>query len=397
MRALAVFHPSDLWQELARVGTDPASWPIFAAKVRLLVLKADDISTAGANILKQVALAAGGDCAVHRSVASGRVRRSNALLFGTPRQLEAIACRLRTQPPCASRLAPEIEQTIARLSAPQLVLKLGRRTLDLARRTRVMGILNVTPDSFSDGGRYLAPTAAVEHALRMESEGADFIDIGAESTRPGSEPVPAREQLERILPVLRQLRQRSKVPVSVDTMSARVAEAALDSGADMVNDVSALRFDPKMARLVARRGVPCVLMHMQGRPKTMQRNPRYRDLMAEIVQFLVDAVARAEKSGVSRSQVIVDPGLGFGKTTEHNLEVLRRLSELRSIGTAVLCGPSRKRFIGETLELGVTERLEGTLAACVLAVRAGANIIRVHDVKAATRAVRLTDAVEGRV
>lgn len=396
MRALEVSHPSDLWQELARVGADPASWPVFAAKARLLVLKADDVSTAGANILKQVALTTGGDCAVHRGVASGRVRRSSVMLFGTVRQLEAVAGRLKAQPPCVSRLVPELERTLARRGTPKLILKLGRRSLDLARRTYFMGILNVTPDSFSDGGRYLAPEAAVEHALRMETEGADFIDIGAESTRPGSEPVPAREQLGRIVPVLRQLRRRSKAFLSVDTTSAGVAEAALDQGADMVNDVSAFRFDKKMARLVARRGVPCVLMHMQGRPGTMQRNPRYKDLMAEVYQFLADAVARAEESGISRTQVVVDPGLGFGKTREHNLEILRRLGELESLATAVLCGPSRKRFIGETLDLGVTERLEGTLAACVLAARAGADIVRVHDVRAAVRAIRLADAVGGR-
>ncbi len=396
MRALVLSHPSDLWQELARVGADPASWPVFAAKATLLALKADDISTAGANILKQVALAAGGDCAVHRNVASGRIRRSSVILFGTQRQLEAIALRLRAQPPCVSRLVPELEQVLARVRGSKLILKFGRHRLDLVRRTYVMGILNVTPDSFSDGGRYLTPEAAIEHALEMEAEGADFIDIGAESTRPGSEPVPAHEQLNRILPVLKQLRPRSKAFLSVDTTSARVAEAALDQGVDMVNDVSAFRFDKKMARLVAQRGVPCVLMHMRGRPKTMQHSPRYKDLMAEVYRFLSDAVARAEESGISRSQVIVDPGLGFGKTREHNLEILRRLGELKSLATAVLCGPSRKRFIGETLDLGVTERLEGTLAACVVAARAGANIVRVHDVKPTVRAVRLADAVDGR-
>ncbi len=395
MRALDVSHPSDLWQELARVGADPASWPVFAAKSRSFVLKAEDISTAGANILKQVALAAGGDCAVHRSVASGRVRRSDVILFGTARQLEAVAARLKAQPPCVARLVPELKQALVVLRAPKLLVKFGRRSLDLARRTHVMGILNVTPDSFSDGGRYLAPAAAVEHALEMEAEGADFIDIGAESTRPGSCPVPDREQLARLLPVLAQLRRRTRVLVSVDTTSARVAEAALDEGADMVNDISAFRFDQKMARLVARRSVPCVLMHMQGRPRTMQRNPRYRDLMAEVHRFLADALARAVQAGVRRTQVIVDPGLGFGKTREHNLEILRRLAELRSLGTAVMCGPSRKRFIGETLDLGVTERLEGTAAACVIAVRAGANIVRVHDVRPVVRAVRMADAVGG--
>jgi dihydropteroate synthase len=258
-----------------------------------------------------------------------------------------------------------------------------------------MGILNVTPDSFSDGGRFLDPESAITHALEMESEGADFIDVGAESTRPGACPVPAKEQLRRLVPVLRVLGSKLRCPISVDTTSARVAEAALDAGASIVNDVSALRQDPSMSAIVARHRVPCILMHMKGRPRTMQNRPRYQDLMAEIHGFLADALARGEQAGIARSQMIVDPGIGFGKTLEHNLEILRRQSELESLGVPIMVGPSRKRFIGAVLDAEPEERLEGTIAACVLAARNGANILRVHDVKPVVRALRLADAIKG--
>jgi len=396
VRVLDLCNRADLNAELARVGADRECWDTFAAKRGVLAIGIPELSTATANILKQTALVAGGDCAVHHSVVSGRVRRSDAVLFVTPRQLDGVLVRLKSQPACVACLASELEQLGERYIRPALPIRLGDRVVDLARRTYVMGIVNVTPDSFSDGGRFLDPAAAVAQALRMQDEGADFIDIGAESTRPGAEPVRAAVQLKRLLPVLTRVRRGIKIPVSVDTTSARVAELAIAEGAVMVNDVSALRLDRRMPRVVARTRVPCVVMHMQGQPRTMQRNPRYRNLMAEVAAFLDDAVARGERAGIERSQLIIDPGIGFGKTREHNLEILRRLRELRSLGLPVLVGPSRKRFVGETLKLGVSDRLEGTLAACVMAARNGANIVRVHDVRATVRALKLADAIAGR-
>jgi dihydropteroate synthase len=277
---------------------------------------------------------------------------------------------------------------------PPRTLRLGGRKFDLSGRTRVMGILNVTPDSFSDGGRFLEPAAALDHAVAMSEEGADFIDIGAESTRPGSRAVPAKLQLARLLPVLRAVKRKVKAPVSVDTASSVVAQAALREGADIVNDVSALSGDRRMAAVVARAGAPCILMHMKGKPRTMQRNPEYSDLMAEVTRFLAAALARGEATGIDREQMLVDPGIGFGKTVEHNLEILRRLSELQSLGVPVVVGPSRKRFIGAVSDAPPGERLEGTIAACVLAASNGANVLRVHDVKPVVRALELADAVE---
>jgi dihydropteroate synthase len=390
---LSIRNPADLERELAAVGADPESWPIFAAKSRIVAVKLDGLSTAGANILKQTAIACGGDCAVNRAIVSGRVRRTDAVLLVTPRQLRVLADRLAAQPECVARLVPELVELSGRMLLPARVIKLGRGTVDLGRRTYVMGILNVTPDSFSDGGRFLDPAAALDHAVAMAGEGADFIDVGAESTRPGARPVPAREQLARLVPVLRAVKKRVKVPVSVDTTIAVVAQAAVREGADMVNDVSALAGDPRMAAVVARFGVPCILMHMKGKPRTMQRSPKYQDLMAEITGFLAAALERGEQAGIERSQMLVDPGIGFGKTVAHNLEILRRLAELESLGVPVMVGPSRKRFIGAVLDAPPDERVEGTIAACVLAAANGANVLRVHDVKPVVRALKLADAI----
>ena len=376
------------------MGADPLSWPIFLAKSRALAVKLDGLSTAGANILKQTAIACGGDCAVNRAIVSGRVKRTDAVLFVTPRQLPMFLDRLAAQPECVARLVPELVELSGRVLLPVRVIKLGRRTVDLGRRTHVMGILNVTPDSFSDGGRFLQPPAALDHAAAMAEEGADFIDIGAESTRPGARPVPAKEQLARLVPVLRAVKKRVKAPVSVDTTSATVAQAALAEGADIVNDVSALAGDPRMAAVVARTGVPCILMHMKGKPRTMQRDPKYTDLMTEITGFLAASLERGERAGIERAQMLVDPGIGFGKTAAHNLEILRRLAELESLGAPVVVGPSRKRFIGAVLDVPPGGRLEGTIAACVLAAANGANVLRVHDVKPVVKALKLADAIE---
>jgi len=263
------------------------------------------------------------------------------------------------------------------------------RELNPDGRVLIMGILNVTPDSFSDGGRFLSPDAAVKRALIMEKEGADIIDVGGESSRPGAEPVPVEEELRRVIPVLERLRGKLRIPISIDTTKAEVAEAALRAGASIVNDTSALRFDPAMASVVAEFGAGLVLMHMLGTPKTMQQAPHYEDVVREVRDFLAERALYAQSQGIPREAIAVDPGIGFGKTVEHNLELLRRLPELVEFGFPVLVGPSRKSFIGAILGLGVEERLEGTLAACAVAVVRGADILRVHDVREVRRAADL--------
>jgi dihydropteroate synthase len=262
--------------------------------------------------------------------------------------------------------------------------------------TRVVGILNVTPDSFSDGGRFTATEAAVARARQMVEEGADWIDIGGESTRPGSDPVPVEEELRRVLPVLEALGGTLGVPISIDTMKAAVAERALAAGATIVNDVGALR-DPRMADVVAAAGAGLVLMHMKGDPKSMQRAPTYKDVVVESLRFLLKRIAIARAAGVDEAGIWIDPGFGFGKTLAHNLEILRRLGEYAATGYPVLIGTSRKSSLGALLgDAPPEDRLEATAATVAIAIRHGASAVRVHDVREMARVVRVTDAILGR-
>jgi dihydropteroate synthase len=263
----------------------------------------------------------------------------------------------------------------------------------LGERTLVMGILNVTPDSFAGGSA--GRDAAVVHGLRLFEEGADWVDVGGESTRPGARPVDAAEEVRRVAPVIEALRRRGAGPLSVDTTKAEVARAALDAGADIVNDVSGLRYDPELAALVAARGVPAVLMHLRGAFGEMHQAPAYRDVMAEVTAELGQALERAEAGGVPREHTLVDPGIGFSKDAAHSLETLRRLGELEALGRPVVAGPSRKSFIGRVLDLPVERRLMGTAAAVAACVMHGAHVVRVHDVREMVEVVRVCDAIRG--
>jgi dihydropteroate synthase len=267
------------------------------------------------------------------------------------------------------------------------------RLLPVRERVHVMGILNVTPDSFSDGGRYAGKAAAVRWAKQMIEEGADVIDVGGESTRPGAHPVSLSEELERVVPVISEVVGETGVAVSVDTTKSEVARAALEAGAVIVNDVSALRFDPDMSGVVAKSGAGVVLMHMLGEPRTMQDNPTYGDVVAEVKAALVGWAREAGDRGIAADQVVIDPGIGFGKTRGHNLTLLRSLEALTDAGYPVMVGPSRKSFIGTTLDLPVDDRVEGTAAAVAWAVAAGASIVRVHEVRQMTRVVRMAEAI----
>ena len=272
-------------------------------------------------------------------------------------------------------------------------LRVGDRVLPTSRRCLVMGIVNVTPDSFADGGRYLDPRAAVAHGLRLAAEGADLLDVGGESTRPGAAYVEEAVELGRVLPVVEALAAATEAPLSIDTRKAAVARAALAAGAAVVNDVSAGRDDPDLLGVVAEAKVPLVLMHMQGTPATMQDDPRYDDVVGEVEAFLRERCAAAEAAGVAAEQLAVDPGIGFGKRDEHNYALLAALPRLTRLGHPVLVGTSRKGFIGRALDLPVGERLEGSAAAVVWAVERGARIVRVHDVAPMVRTVRMTEAL----
>jgi dihydropteroate synthase len=274
-----------------------------------------------------------------------------------------------------------------RLHLPTRVLQLGQRTL-------VMGVLNVTPDSFSDGGEYLDSGRAVRRALEIERMGADLLDVGGESTRPGSVGISVQEEMRRVLPVLKRLRGRLRIPISIDTSKSQVAEAAADQGAEIVNDVTALSTDPRLAEIAARRKMLLILMHMRGRPRTMQKRPFARDVLGDVTAGLRQAVARARRAGVAKSQMILDPGIGFGKSAQQNFELIARLPELAPLGFPLLVGPSRKGFIGKALGARASgERIWGTAAAVAASILGGAHIVRVHDVAEMIQVAAIADAV----
>ena len=277
-------------------------------------------------------------------------------------------------------------------------LKLRSQTLVLGERTLIMGVLNVTPDSFSDGGKYDQPEIAIEHALALELAGADLLDVGGESTRPGSEEISASQELDRILPVLEGLRGRLKIPVSVDTRRSTVAELALRADAEIINDVSGLRSDARIAEVAAKYGVPLILMHMRGEPRTMQNGPFARDVMKDVAQGLRDSVAKARKAGVAKSQIILDPGIGFGKSYSQNYELLQKLPQLATLGYPLLVGTSRKGFLGATLARDgkpapPEERIWGTATTVTASILGGAHIVRVHDVAEMVQVARVADCV----
>jgi dihydropteroate synthase len=295
----------------------------------------------------------------------------------------------------SSLVRDDFAAAVERYSARQFALRLGETTLTLGDRTKIMGILNVTPDSFSDGGKFHAFDTAVAHAEKMVEDGADIIDIGGESTRPGSDPVPVEEEAGRVLPVIEHLAKNTSIPISIDTCKAEIARRALDAGAAMINDVSALRFDPEMVSVARDSGCPVVLMHMQQTPKEMQQDPTYDALMPEIISFLSERIDQCVADGIDPEQIVVDPGIGFGKTVEHNLEIVRELDRLQALGCPILIGTSRKATIGAVLDTEVEDRIEGTAATVAVSITRNVHIIRVHDVKQMARVAKMTDVIMG--
>lgn len=359
----------------------------MAPKAVFRVIKVSGLKPVQANILKQEMLAKGGEAAVSRGVITHAVPKSDVLLMGTLRQYEEVLAKLRMQPFGLAGLGEEIRKALHSAEGRKSYrLDCRGRKLVIGERTLVMGILNITPDSFSDGGCYGTVEAAKARALEMVEQGADIIDVGGESTRPGYTSLDVQEELRRVLPVLEAIMPMVSVPVSIDTCKAAVARAALQAGVNMVNDQWALS-DPEMAPLIVSAKAPVIMMHNQ-------KGTDYEDLMGDITAYLEERVRCALAAGVPAENIIIDPGIGFGKTPVQNIEVLRRLEELNSLGFPVLIGTSRKSFIGYALDLPVNERLEGTAASVSVGIMKGADIVRVHDVKEMVRVARMTDALK---
>jgi dihydropteroate synthase len=316
------------------------------------------------------------------------------LVIGLIPEIQACAGALSSAERAMSPLVLELLDQLAHIS-PRIyhTFTCGGRVLDLSVKTGIMGILNVTPDSFYDGGRYLDPQVAVDRAHQMVAEGADIIDIGGQSSRPGSDPVSKAEEAHRVLPIVQAVAKSVSAMISVDTYRAAIARAALDAGAHLINDISALRFDPNLLGVVAEHRAPLILMHMQGMPRTMQLNPTYEALIDEVFTFLHGRLEAAKAGGIAAERLLIDPGIGFGKGARHNLELLRKLHHFHALGQPMVIGTSRKAFIGWILGTKVDERLEGTAATVAAAIVQGADIVRVHDVLAMARVARMMDAM----
>jgi len=401
VRVVEINDCSEARPAIKEVGADAAGVRWMAPKAVHRVLKVEGLSHRAAVILKQEMLSRGGEAAISREAGELGNGETDVLLMGTLRQYDEVCKKLRMQPFGLSGLAREIKTVLNNLEKRKpFTLRCRDLSLTIGERTLVMGILNVTPDSFSDGGKFIDVEAAVSHARQMVEDGADIIDLGGESTRvqanpvyygdpsrPWSwEPLPVEEELRRIMPVLERLLKEIRVPISIDTYKAETAKAALQAGAHMLNDVWGFQYDPRLAEVAAEYDVPVILMHNR-------QGTEYRDLMGEMMAFLRKSIKIAEDAGVRPDQIIIDPGIGFGKTREQNLEVLRRLREFRSLGKPILLGTSRKSVIGRTLNLPPDQRVEGTAATVALGIASGADIVRVHDVKEMVRVARMTDAI----
>jgi len=382
---------SDVKQLLSEMGCDPIGITIMSPKACFKTVYIESVSTKAANLLKQTFLAKGAEVAVTRGTADLSAAATPVLICGTMKQYRQALAQLRQQPWGLPHIAAKVERALSHVATPPLRRYLfGDRKLEIGPgKTVVMGILNLTPDSFSDGGKHNECDAAVRQALAMIEDGADIIDVGAESTRPyGAVKISVLEEQARLLPVLEKILAVTNVPVSVDTYKGEVAEKALAMGAHILNDIWGLQQDKAMAEIAARYKVPVIIMHNRT------SNESKRDIMSEMNEFFCRSIEIGLQAGIDQAQFILDPGIGFGKNTPQNLEVLARLSELKALGCPILVGASRKRFIGEVLNLPVEERAEGTGATVVHSIINGASIVRVHDVKLAKRMAMMADALQ---
>jgi dihydropteroate synthase len=390
IRKLILDSERTITTELKRIGIDPDAYSIFVKKAKYMALKFDGLSCAQANVLKQTALICNADAAIPKGAyKGGRSKKYPLILFANRREIEKIEHRLREQP-WMEDVRKQLSSAI--VEKPEPLLKIGRKRYAMDR-TYIMGVINLTPDSFYSGSRYTDNSIIEKVVEDMNEQAVDFIDIGAESTRPKSAPVDEKEEMRRLKGVLPLVVKLTRAPISVDTYKAKVAALAIDHGASIINDVSGHRFDKRMAATIARGGVSTIIMHMKGRPRTMQKNPQYKDLMHEIYGFLKERIDHAVEAGIDHDRIVIDPGLGFGKHLSDNYTIIRRLAELRQLNRPILIGHSRKSFVGNPFGLSPENRLEGTLGIQALLIKNGASILRVHDVMEAKRVASIIDLI----
>lgn len=399
MRLLQIDSLEGIRKAMQQIKVDGYGIKIMLPKAMHALVRINSIPCITANILKQEMLSLGGEAAVSRDTLTGRDAKTDCLLIGNLAQFSRLTEKLNRQPFALDKLSKSLALALANYQNDSLTLTLGRHKFDFKKRSFIMGIMNLTPDSFSSDGLYRQATGdknsindIVRFAQELVRAGADIIDVGGESSRPGARPVTLKEELRRTIPVIKRLSRLIKVPISIDTRKPEVARQALDNGAAIVNDITALK-NPLMPGIIRRHKAAVVLMHMKGAPCNMQRNPAYVSVLDEVREYLSKAVERALAAGIEKNKIIVDPGIGFAKTSGHNLEIINNLKELKILGCPILIGTSRKSFIGSTLNLKVQERLLGTVSSCVLAAKNGANILRVHDVAYVSQALRMADAI----
>ncbi|MBM3244166.1 MAG: dihydropteroate synthase [Candidatus Omnitrophica bacterium] len=400
MRILQLNNRNEISKVMQDIKVDPYGIKIMSPKALTFLIRIDSLSNIAANILKQETLSIGADAAIARDALTGRAKTTGCLLMGNMSQFNRLSQKLSYQPFGLNKISLDLANSLSNYQKDSFNLGLSRHRLKInSGMPRIMGIINLTPDSFSGDGLYqpqaishMPLEAIVDHAQKMISDGADIIDMGGESTRPQAKPVSLKEEIKRVVPAVKLLAKKIKAPLSIDTSKPQVAKIALDNGASIINDITGLK-NTDMLKVIARYKAGVVIMHMKGNPRTMQKNPRYVSLIEEIIDFLDRSVNQALSYGILKSKIIIDPGIGFGKTTENNLEIIRRLKEFKVLGLPILVGTSRKSFIGNILQRIPSERIFGTIATCIIAAENGANILRVHDVAEVKQALKITERV----
>jgi dihydropteroate synthase len=395
IRALDIKNRAEGMSEFEKIGSTVAGQKIMVEKLFPLAIKVMGLNVSAINILKQEMLARGGDVVTSRDTLLETKGTTDVIIEGQQKSFESLIPKLRMQPFGLKDLADELEIFFddPKNKRNKKNFSIGNKKFDLISDTLIMGIINVTPDSFFDGGKYNHKDQAVKRVSEMISDGVDIIDIGGMSSRPGAKPVSPGEELERTIPVVKSVSNNFDTLISIDTYRSEIAREAISAGAHMINDISAFTMDKNMSTVVADKGVSVVLMHMQGEPENMQKNPQYENVIDEIYEYLGDKASDAVDAGISADKIILDPGIGFGKTLDHNLSILNKISEFRLMGYPVMVGVSRKSFIGSILDLPAEDRLEGSLASAVWSVINGANILRVHDVAETVRSVKIARSI----